>query len=385
MTAAGAVAVTNHPLGSAAAMEMIAAGGNAIDAAISALFALTVVEPMMVGIFGGGVAVMRLADGREIVLDGLCTAPAAARPDTFTPVADDWPDYMETVDRENRVGTRAVAVPGTLLAWCEALEQHGRLPLAHVMRPAIRHAEHGFRVTAYLAACVAEQADDLALDPEIAALFLPAGRPLREGDLLVQKDCAATLRLIAEEGPGALYGGSLGKRIAEALARRGGLLSLADLENYKTIRREPVRGSYRGLELVGPPPPCAGGVHVLQMLNLVSAWDIGEMGFGTPETLHLALEAMKIAASDRRAATADPDFVDVPTAKLISPDYADRRRGEIVQGRANRYEPRVLLNESANTTHVTVADREGNIVSSTQTINSLFGARFILPGTGLIP
>jgi len=379
------MAVTNHPLASAAAVEMLAAGGNAIDAAVSALFTLTVVEPMMVGILGGGAALIRLADGREVVLDGLSTAPAAARPDSFEPISEEWPDYMETKGRANRVGPKAVAVPGTLKAWCEAAERFGRLSLRDLIEPAIRHAERGFRLSPYLATCIAETAPDLALDPAIAAVFLPGGQPLATGDLLVQADYAATLRSIAAQGPGVVYGGELGRKVATYLESVGSFLRLGDLESYKTIDREPVRGTYRGVEIVGPPPPCSGGVQTLQILNLLEAWDIGQLGFGTPETLHLVLEALKIAAADRRAVTADPDFVDVPTARLISKDYAALRRPEIDPGRAGSFEARILSNESANTTHVTIADGDGNIVTSTQTINSLFGARIMIPGTGIIP
>ncbi|KFC65312.1 Gamma-glutamyltranspeptidase precursor [Bosea sp. LC85] len=379
------MAVTNHPLASAAAVEILAAGGNAIDAGVASLFTLTVVEPMMVGIFGGGAALIRLADGREVVLDGLSTAPAAARPDSFTPISDSWPDYMETRGRANRVGPQAVAVPGTLKAWCEAAGRYGRLPLRDLIEPAIRHAARGFRLSPYLATCIAEIAPDLALDPVIAAVFLPGGKPLAAGELLVQADYAATLRLIAEHGPDIVYGGELGRRIADHLARAGSYLRLEDLAAYRTVEREPVRGVYRGVEVVGPPPPCSGGVQTLQILNLLETYDIGKLGFGTSETLHLVLEALKIAAADRRAVTADPAFVDVPVARMISRDYAAQRRPDIDPGRAQAFESRILSNESANTTHVTIADDEGNIVTSTQTINSLFGARIMIPGTGIIP
>jgi gamma-glutamyltranspeptidase / glutathione hydrolase len=379
------MAVTNHPLASAAAAEMLAAGGNAIDAAVSALFTLTVVEPMMVGIFGGGTALIRLADGREVVLDGLSTAPMAARPDSYKPVSDTWPDYMETVGRENRVGPKAVAVPGNLKAWCEALERFGKLSLADVMEPAIRHASRGFRVTPYLATCIAETAPDLALDPAIAAVFLPGGEPLAAGSLLVQADYAETLRTIAAAGPGIVYGGALGDRIADHLQRAGSFLAAADLAAYATVERRPVRGTYRGVEIIGPQPPCSGGVHTIQILNMLEAHDIAGLGFGTPQTLHLILETLKIAAADRRAATADPAFVDVPVARLISKDYAALRRQEIDPARAGTFAQGVLSNESANTTHVTIADGDGNIVTSTQTINSLFGARIMIPGTGIIP
>jgi gamma-glutamyltranspeptidase / glutathione hydrolase len=385
VTAARGMAVTNHPLASAAAAEMFALGGNAIDAAISALFTLTVVEPMMVGIFGGGTAVLHLADGRETVIDGLATAPMAAKPDSFKPISDSWPDYMEAEGRRNRVGPASVAVPGNLKAWCETLERFGSLPLDTVMEPAIRHAARGFRVTNYLASCIDEISDDLKLDPAIAAIFLPGGKPLAEGALLVQRDYAQTLREIAEKGPDHLYGGALGKRIADYLQQAGSYVALADLANYRTVERQPVRGTYRGVEIVGPPPPCSGGVHIVQMLNLLEKFDIAGMGFGTTETLHLMAEALKIAAADRRATTADPAFVDVPVERLISKAYADERRPEISTDRASAFEAKILNVESANTTHLTVADAAGNIVTSTQTINSLFGARIMIPGTGIIP
>ena len=385
VSASRGMAVTNHPLASAAALEIMAQGGNAVDATVAALFTLTVVEPMMVGIFGGGTAVIRLADGRELVIDGLSTAPAMTRPDSYTPVSDKWPDYMETEGRANRVGAKAIAVPGNLMAWCEIAERFGKLDLPTLMEPAIRHAARGFEVTPYLATCIEETATDLALDPAISAIFLPNGKPLRAGSRLIQSDYAATLRTIAQSGPGVMYGGELGRAIAGKLEQAGSFIRLEDLANYRTIEREPVRGTYRGVEIIGPPPPCSGGVHTIQILNILEAYDIGASGFGTPQTLHLVLEALKIAAADRRAATADPAFVDVPIAKLISKDYAKQRRAEIDPQRAGGYTSKVLSNESANTTHVTIADGDGNIVTSTQTINSLFGARVVIPGTGIIP
>ena len=191
------------------------------------------------------------------------------------------------------------------------------------MEPAIRHAERGFPVSPYLATCIAEIAADLALDPAIAAVFLPGGKPLAAGDLLVQRDYAETLRRSRSTGRRAVW--------RRARPRDRGLCSTRSARScgsrisrdYRTIEREPVRGTYRGVEIVGPPPPCSGGVHTIQILNMLEAFDVGRLGFGTPETLHLVLEALKIAAADRRAATADPAFVDVPMARLISKDYAD--------------------------------------------------------------
>jgi gamma-glutamyltranspeptidase/glutathione hydrolase len=382
--------VTNHPLASAAGAEMLAAGGNAVDAAIAALFTLCVVEPMMVGIFGGGMAHLRLADGRHTVIDGLSTAPSAARADLYRPVADTLPNYQETEGRENAIGAKAVAVPGTLKGWCETLVRFGTLPLADVMAPAIRHAARGFAVTPYLAECIAEVAGDLARDPEIARLYLPGGAPIEAGRRLVMGDLAESLRAIAAEGPALLHGGALGGIVADHIAKRGGCLTIDDLGDYRAIDRAVVRGIYRGYEIVGPPPPSSGGVHVIQMLNLLETYDVAAMGFGSADALHLIAEALKIAFADRAVATADPAFIDVPVAALTAKTYASDRRARLDMNRAQPWSAGVapgqlVAAESANTTHVTVADGDGNIVASTQTINSLFGARFIVPGTGIVP
>lgn len=385
VTASGGMVVTNHPLASAAATEVMATGGNAIDGAITALFTLSVVEPMMVGIFGGGTSLIRLASGREIAIDGMARAPMAARPDSFTPVSDTWPDYMEVEGRRNAVGASAVAVPGNLLAWCQTLERFGSISLRRAMAAAIRHAEDGFHATPYLCDCIAEAATDMRRDPEISKVFLRDGESPAPGSLIVQKDYAATLRLIAEEGPGVLHGGALGRRVGHALAAAGSFVSEQDLIDYRTIDRAPVESLYRGHRILGAAPPCSGGVHVAQMLNLLEGFDVAKLGFGTVEGGHLLYEALKIAAADRRASTGDPDFLDVPVSRLMSKAYGDERRAEISMERASAFTAAALSNESQNTTHVTVADREGNIVTSTQTINSIFGAKMIIPGTGIVP
>ncbi|MCW5730923.1 MAG: gamma-glutamyltransferase [Alphaproteobacteria bacterium] len=377
--------VTNHPLASAAGMEMLAAGGNAIDAAVAALFALSVVEPMMVGILGGGMAHMRLADGRHTILDGLSTAPLASRADVFRPVSDRMPDYMEVAGRENAIGPKAMAAPGNLLGWCQTLARYGTLSLDDVLQPALRHAARGFIVTPYLSECIAEAAADLARDPEIARRFLKDGRALPAGSRLVQADYAETLRQIAAEGPDTLHGGALGRELVQYMARRDGLLVMDDLVSYRTIDRLPVRGSYRGLEIVGPPPPSSGGVHVIQMLNILEGYELKAMGFGSADVLHLIAESLKIAFADRKSATADPAFVQVPVERLIDKGYAAGRRARIQLRHAQDWDAGVVPGDSPNTTHLTVADRSGNIVTSTQTINSLFGARIMVPGTGLIP
>lgn len=379
------VAVTNHPLASAAAMEMLAAGGNAFDATVSALFTLTVVEPMMVGIFGGGTSVVHQANGDMHVFDGLATAPSATRPDIYAPISDIWPDYMEAKGRENRVGPKAIAVPGNLKAWCEMAQNFGRLPFLQLISPAIRHAEEGFVLSPYLATCIEETAPDLTLDDAIAAIFLPGGKPLNAGERLVQKDYARTLRQIAEEGPGALLSGETGEHVRSFLAKSGTWVSERDINDYSVLRREPVCGNYHGFQVFGPPPPCSGGVQTVQVLNILEEADIAGEGFGTVATLHRLIEAMKIAAADRLAVTADPAFIDVPLERLTSKSYAQERRVDFDPQRAREQSAKILTAESANTTHVTIADGEGNVVSSTQTINSLFGSRLVIPRTGIIP
>ncbi|MEJ1976038.1 MAG: gamma-glutamyltransferase [Acetobacteraceae bacterium] len=364
---------------------MLLGGGNAVDAAVAALFALSVVEPMMVGPLGGGLAHIRMADGRHTVIDGISTAPAAARADMFTPV----PGTPDVVDRANLVGPLAVAIPGALAGWCAALAQFGTLAVEDVLAPAIRLAERGFTTTPYLTDCVADTAADLARDPALAALLLPDGRPLPAGTRLRRPDYAESLRLIAQEGAVALYGGALGAALAEHMAREGGLITAADLAAYRVVERAAIHGAYRGYEILGPPPPSSGGVHIVQMLNILEGYDLAALGFASADAVHLLAEVLKIAFADRAVATADPAFVDVPVERLTAKSYAAERRALLDMTRAQSWSPGVAApglkaRESADTTHVTVADAAGNVVATTQTINGLFGARFAVPGTGMI-
>ena len=378
--------VTNHPLASAAGAEMLAAGGNAIDAAIAAFFTLSVVEPMMTGILGGGMAHIRLADGTHTVIDGQSMAPLATGPTTYTPDPNAAPGTMDTIGRKNAVGPSAVATPGNLQGWCEALERFGTFSLSDVMEPAIRHASRGFRVTPYLNECVVDCAADLARDPEISRLYLPDGSPIVPGTRLVTGDYAETLRSIVREGPSILYKGSLGQRYADHMAAAGGYITREDLRRVHTVTRAAVRGTYRGFEITGPPPPSSGPLHIIQMLNILEGYDIGALGFGSPDVVHLMAEALKIAFADRAAATADPAFVKVPVDELLDKGYAARRRARIEMAKAQSWSAEVPVSDGgSHTTHLTIADGLGNVVASTQTINSLFGARYIVPGTGMIP
>ena len=377
--------VSNHPLASAAGAEMLAAGGNAIDAAIATLFTLTVVEPMMVGIIGGGMAHIRLSDGSHRFIDGQSTVPLAVRPDTYRSKPGSAHDVFDTVDNENLTGPKAVAVPGSLKAWCETLHRFGTMSLADVMQPAIKHASRGFAATPYLHECIVDSAKQMREDKAISAIYLPNGTPLNAGERVVQAEYAKTLATIARDGDAALYQGPLGDILVDYMKAHGGFVSREDLASYRTVDRSPVRADYRGWEILGPPPPAASGVHIAQMLNILEGYGIAAMGFGSAATIHHLAEVLKIAFADRAAASGDPDFVGVPVERLTSKAYADERRRAIDAGRAQQWGAGVAQLEGAHTTHMTAADAMGNVVATTQTINNLFGAKFLIPGLGTVP
>jgi gamma-glutamyltranspeptidase / glutathione hydrolase len=377
--------VSNHPLASAAGAEMLAAGGNAIDAAIATLFTLTVVEPMMVGIIGGGMAHIRLSDGSHRFIDGQSTVPAAVRPDTYRSKPGSAHDVFDTVDNENLNGPKAVAVPGSLKAWCETLRRFGTMSLADVMQPAIKHASRGYLVTPYLHECISESANEMLKDKPISAIFLPNGTPLKAGARVVQSEYAETLFYIAEHGEAALYRGPLGDILVDYMKTHGGFIAKHDLTSYNTVERSPIPADYRGWQILGPPPPAASGVHIAQMLNILEGYDIKASGFGTAETIHLLAEVLKIAFADRAAASGDPDYVNVPVERLTSKAYADERRRMIDPVRAQKWSAGVEQLEGAHTTHMTAADAFGNVVATTQTINNLFGAKILVPGLGTVP
>lgn len=385
--ASEAVVTSNHPLASAAGIEMLARGGNAIDAAIATAFALTVVEPMMVSIFGGGMINLRDgATGEIVTIDNYPVAPAAARPDMYRPL-DGAVDPLATVGRENEVGYKAVGVPGALPAWAAILAERGRLSLAEVMAPAIRYAGEGFVVSPYLASCIATAADDLARFPASAEVFLPNGAPPRPGARIVRHDYARTLDLIARDGPSVLTDGPIGAAVAADMARNGGLITQEDLARYRFERRSPVRGTYRGYEIVSVGPTSSGGTHIVQILNILESFDVGRMGFGTVDAIHLLAEALKIAFADRAKYLGDPAFVDVPVEWLTSKDYAAERCKQIDPRRAGTFtagKRPISSGEGANTTHLTVMDREGNVVSMTQTLQMLFGSKVTVPGAGML-
>jgi gamma-glutamyltranspeptidase/glutathione hydrolase len=384
VTASRGVITTNHPEASAAGLEMLAMGGNAIDAAIAALFSLSVVEPMMVSPMGAGFFVIHDGTTRSITtIDNYSTAPNAARADLFRPVPGSLEN--ETIDSENEIGYLAVGVPGALAGWVRAAERFGSLPLTELVAPAIRQARRGFIVSPYLAYCTGVEVESLKRFPATAEVFLPGGAPPKPGDRIVRTDYAATLERMAAHGARELVDGETARLLVDDMARSGGLITAGDLAGYQLHERPAIRGLYQGFEIASMGPVSSGGTHIVQMLRILEGYDLRSLGFGSVERVHLIAEALKIAFADRFRYMADPAEVDIPLDWLVSDAYAAERRTEI--GTESRQFASGLpgaRGESSSTTHVNVADAQGNVVAATQTLNSLFGSRVTTPGTGML-
>jgi gamma-glutamyltranspeptidase/glutathione hydrolase len=363
-----------------AGAAMFEKGGNAIDAAVATAFALAVTQPFSAGLGGGFFALVRTADGELVALDARETGPAAADREMFVRpgVAPD----------ASLLGPLAVATPGFAPGLAQLLKGYGTLGLAEVLAPAIRLAEEGFETGFYHAEILRgmRKRGFEARFPETAAIQFPAAdETIRPGQRVVQKDLARTLRLLAEKGPDVMTKGEVAARIADEMKRRGGLVTREDLAAYQTKRREPVRGSYRGLEVVSFPPPSSGGAVLVEVLNVLEGFDLPAQAPGSAEETHLVVEAMKLAFADRAAWFGDPDFVEVPVERLTSKEYAASQRKRIrPEGRAIEVRGSGLPSEDAGTTHLSTADGAGNAVALTMTINTPFGSGITVPGTGIL-
>jgi gamma-glutamyltranspeptidase / glutathione hydrolase len=380
--ASQAVVSANHPMAAAAGLQMLSAGGTVADAAVATAFAASVVEPMMVGIFGAGYILRRDGEsGAFRVIDNYSPAPSAATPAMYE--AGNSVAPTDVAQRKNRIGYLACAVPGSLKGWCLLHRDMGRLPLSFILGPAIAYAEHGFPIGQHLHQCIEREKDHLALFSESAKIFLPGGKPPSIGDRLRNPDHAATLRLIVQEGADALYQGSLGNRVVREVRSHGGLLSNKDLESYSVIECAPVRGAYRGNEIVGVPLTSAGGILIQEALNILEGFDLKALGFGTARYWHLMLEVLKIVFADRARYLGDPSFVNTPVSKLLDKSYAAALRREISLEHAAAYPMNfAAAPDSSHTTHITVMDAKGNMVLMTQTLMEFFGCRVVIPGTG---
>ena len=390
VNASKGVVVTNHPLASAAGIEVMAGGGNAFDAAIASLFALTVVEPMMVSMFGAGFFVTRDGGTGEITtLDNYAVAPKAASESMYTPEEDRRPDQniFETVGRRNIVGHLSVAVPGALKGWEHIQTKHGKLSLKEVMAPAIRLANEGYRATRYLAYLVEFTRRDLTLFEETAKMFLPGEVPIKAGDLVRMPGYAETLETVAKKGSEYLYGGGLGKTVVDDMEDNGGVLSLQDLTDYEVHELPPVTGTYRDrYRVASMASGSSGGTHIVQMLNIIERFDVADLTFGSPSHIHIIAEVLKMAFADRQRYMGDPWRIPVPVEGLTSKAYAASRALEIGDASKTYYygDPSSYRDEGQCTTHVSVMDVDGNIVAATQTLFTAFGSAVTVPGTGML-
>ena len=374
-----------HPLATQIGVQILKRGGNAVDAAVATTFAISVVEPFSAGIGGGGFLLYHQEVDRVIrALDFRERAPAAATSNLY---AD---DQGQVKPRQSVDGHLAVATPGTIAGLAEVHRQYGKLPWLQLVQPAIALAQSGFPVSDRFVRMAQLRQHVLTSNPAARKIFTNQGTLLKPGDRLVQTDLAKTLQIIANN-PDSFYQGSIARLIAKDMKHNGGLITERDLKTYKTTWRSPVCGAFRVWEVCSMPPPSSGGVHLLQLLNFwQQAYLVPPLRFH-PSTLHFMAETMRIAYADRAVYLGDPDFIRVPVSALTSEIYTLRRGGEIgSQARSSQEvkaaSPQLIrrLQESEDTSHLTVVDRDRNAVSLTFTVNLSFGAGVVAEGTGIV-
>ena len=364
--------------------QILRQGGNAIDAAVATGFALAVTYPRAGNLAGGGFMLIHLADDdRETLIDYRETAPAAASRDMFL-------DDEGNLDKQREYfSLQSAGVPGTVAGMLYALEKYGTLTREQALAPAIALARDGIPVSYSLFFEISASAQNLRKNPAAERQFFqPDGSAYAVGDIWRQPDLAWTLSEISEEGINGFYGGEVAQLITTEMESGGGLITAQDLADYRVVERQPVRGTYKDFEIVSTPPPSSGGVHIVQMLNILEGYDLQAMGHNSAAYIHHLTESMKLAYADRSLYLADPDFVDVPVTQLIDKAYAEQQRQRIDSNVATPsvdIAPGQLLgSESTETTHYSVADRFGNVVSNTYTLNFSFGSNIVVPGTGML-
>jgi len=384
VAASGNMVVGPERLASEAGLIMLNQGGNAIDAAVATGFALAVTLPRAGNIGGGGFMLVHLAaENRNVFIDYREMAPAAATRDMFlTPEG-------EVDKRLAYFSHKASGVPGTVAGLIHALEQYGTLPLETVIQPAIDLAANGFIMDITLHQNLSARAERLAQDPETKRIFLrEGGEAPAIGSLFKQPDLAGTLQRIADKGLEGFYAGKTAELIASDMAANDGLITQEDLASYVAVERTPVTGQFRGYDIVSAPPPSSGGIHVIQMLNILEPYPLETWGHNSAQYLHHVIEAMKLAYADRSEHLGDPDRMDAPIDFLLAKDYATTRRGIINSAQATasaKIAAGVMpAPESPDTTHYSVADSAGNVVSNTYTLNFSFGSHITIPGTGIL-
>ncbi|MFN2502309.1 MAG: gamma-glutamyltransferase [Pyrinomonadaceae bacterium] len=381
-----AMVASQHELASKIGVDILKRGGNAVDAAVAVGIALAVVYPEAGNIGGGGFMLIRKANGEIRAIDYREMAPKAAHRDVFVDAAGNPIKGAGS----STVGYRASGVPGTLAGFELAFKKYGsgRVTWTDVVRPARLLAQNGYTLTHRLAELFKSYQSTLSQFPESKRIFLNNGNYYKEGDLFRQPDLAATLVRIERSGAREFYSGQTARMIADDMKANNGLITLEDLKNYQAKERTPLKGTYRGYEIISMPPPSSGGAVMLEVLNMLEGYDIAAMQHNSSAKYHVLAESMRRAFADRAEYMGDPDFMDVPVRSLIDKKYAERRRSSINMTQASTSKDighgTVAGREGMDTTHFTVVDTAGTVVSNTYTINDLYGSRVTAKGTGVL-
>ena len=378
--AGGGMVVSADSMATAAGVDILKRGGNAIDAAVAVGFCLAVTFPEAGNLGGGGFMVIRRKGGESTMIDFREKAPSAATRDMFLdPAGNPIPD-------KSTFGPMAAGVPGSVAGLLFALRSYGTMERAEILRRAIELADGGIRVDRRLETSLKENLHEIASFPSSAKMFTRMGQPYRENDLLRQPDLAHTLKLIGEKGEEGFYRGEIASLIDAEMKRSGGIMTAADLEAYAAVERTPVKGTYRGFDIISSAPPSAGGTVLLEMLNILERFNLREKGQNSSQTIHLIAAAAQRAYADRATYLGDPDFFSVPEGSLISKQYAAKLSRAIDSTRAI---PSISVSQGSlengeghHTTHYCVADRFGNAVSVTTTLNGLYGCKLVVDGAG---
>lgn len=368
-----------HPLASEAGIQILKAGGNAVDAALATAFVLNVVEAQASGLGGGGFMLIKLKNQTPVLIDYRETAPAKATRDFYYHSAKSFQELAE-------YGPNSICVPGMLAGLDLAREKFGTKNLADLLQPAISIAEKGFTVDSKLNALILKQYDVITQDEITTNIFLKDLFPLEAGEVLHRPNLARSFQLIATQGVQSFYRGEIARAIIQTLKSKNSILRADDLRNYQPIIRETIQGNYRGFEIFTIPPPSSGGVHLLQVLNILSGFNLRNLQHNSAAYISLFVEALKQAYADRKAYAADPAFYEVPVKALLSADYAREIQKKLRQNslndpvKAGIFQP----GNSGNTTHISVVDTAGNMVALTQTINHFFGSGITVPEWGIL-
>ena len=365
-------------------VDILRQGGNAVDAAVAVGFALAVTHPQAGNLGGGGFMLLRTASGRTTAIDFREMAPGHASRDMFL-------DKQGNADSKLSLTSHlASGTPGTVAGFALAAQKYGTLPLSTLLAPAIKLARDGFVVNDALADDLKTYGKEVLITHanSKAIFYKPDGTPWQKGDRLVQKNLARSLTLIAQQGPDAFYKGNIADEIAGEMAQHGGLINKADLAAYRAVERKPVSGTYRGYEVFSMPPPSSGGIHIVQILNILENFDLAKMGFGSADAMQVMAEAEKYAYADRSEYLGDPDFVRVPWQALTSKAYAKSLAQQIDVAKArpsSEIKPGKLAPyESNQTTHFSVVDKNGNAVAVTYTLNTYFGSGIVAGNSGIL-